>query len=217
MSLAFATGDEELRAAREAYRHATSNPKELEGAKKPARCHVPSTSLDALHAAHSNGALKYGHFNWREEGVDVCTYLSACERHIEAFKAALCAAHKSRLALTDVQPVADGVNEVDPVTGIEVPHLGAAMACLSILHDAMVQGKLIDNYSVPEVLEKVGGKVSNVTSAASKDAESRLRAYINEIATADGLLPGDVADLLDPRELTRTDEHSQIEDAPKGD
>lgn len=146
---------------------ATGNPKELEGMKKSARCHVPETSLAALHAAHNNGAAKYGHFNWRKEGVDVNTYLSAVERHIEAFKRALCSMQETfavdkDLLLSDVDLVNMGFDETDPVTDITVPHLGAAMAGLSILHDALMQGKLLDNYSAPEVLKKIGGKPSNI-------------------------------------------------------
>ena len=133
----------------------TANPKESEGAKKPARCHVPESSLSALHAAHNNGALKYGHFNWRATGVDVQTYLSACERHIEAFKLALGKVPDGlRIGSYPVCMVDGGFDEVDPVTGIRVPHLGAAMASLSVMHDALMYGMLTDNYTAPEVLIK---------------------------------------------------------------
>lgn len=150
----------------------TNNPKELEGMKKAARCHIPATSLAALHAAHNNGAAKYGHFNWRKEGVDVQTYLSACERHIEAFKAALSAMQEpfeagEAFLYTGEDLVNMGFDEIDPATGIQVPHLGGAVASLSILHDALVQGMLTDNYSTPEVLDKVGGKPSNAASQQS--------------------------------------------------
>ena len=136
---------------------ATNNPKELEGAKKPARCNVPLTSLAALHDAHNNGASKYGHMNWRKEGVDTKTYVSAAHRHIEAW---LGGEH----------------GETDSVTGVYVPHLGAAMACMSILHDAEAQGKLTKNYGVPEVLEKVGGKLSNAAAVRGETwAEKQQR------------------------------------------
>lgn len=181
---AAADGDEELKqqwltsgrvALVSSVEPTTNNPKEFAGLKKPARCHVPHTSVAALHAAHNNGALKYGHFNWRGEGVDVNTYLSACERHIEAFKMSLLNLYGKDVSTTVADKFPEGVSrdqmlqigaaEIDPQTGVQVPHLGAAMACLSILHDAFCQGKLIDNYSPPEVKPKpLSGKPSNTES-----------------------------------------------------
>lgn len=65
--------------------------------------------------AMTEGALKYGAFNWREpgKGVRASVYYAACRRHLDKYI--------SR-------------EWEDPDTG--VPHLASALACIAILIDA---------------------------------------------------------------------------------
>lgn len=121
----------------------TGNPKELEGLKKTGQAHMPEWPMQQQMKVHNLGAEKYGHFNWREEGVDVITYVSAARRHMNEYLTAL--------ELGDAP--------LDPESGAHV--LAHVCACCNIIMDAELHGKLIDNYSKPVVKEKLGGKPSN--------------------------------------------------------
>ncbi len=68
------------------------------------------------------GGVKYGYWNYRGVGARASVYLSALERHIDAYK--------------------EG-QELDPVDG--TPHLANALACIGILIDAKHSGKLTDD------------------------------------------------------------------------
>lgn len=70
----------------------------------------------------ANGMLKYGRVNWRQAGVRPSIYVDAAMRH-----------------LTDWF---EG-NDCDPEDGVH--NLAGALACLAILVDAMVTGKLVDD------------------------------------------------------------------------
>lgn len=99
-----------------------SNPKDALGDKK-----VPMWLLSPIAKAYWAvaqyvGMVKYGAWNWRVAGVRTSVYLSAMERHIEAYKSG---------------------EEVDPID--QTPHLGHIMACAAILIDAKAAGKLTDD------------------------------------------------------------------------
>ena len=68
------------------------------------------------------GMVKYGAWNWRSAGVRASVYISAMERHMEAFKSG---------------------EEFDPVDGTD--HLGNIMACCAILIDARAANNLTDD------------------------------------------------------------------------
>ncbi len=68
------------------------------------------------------GMCKYGAWNWRVTGVRASVYLSAIERHLEAYK---------------------GGETFDPVDGTD--HRGNIMACCAILMDAQAAGVLVDD------------------------------------------------------------------------
>jgi hypothetical protein len=68
------------------------------------------------------GLVKYGAWNWRSMGVRSSVYLSAMQRHMDAY--------------------ASG-EELDPKD--QTPHLGHIMACAAILIDAKAAGKLNDD------------------------------------------------------------------------
>lgn len=99
-----------------------SNPKEMFGAKKVPLEVVPDSAVVALALAFTEGALKYGRYNWRVAGVRASTYRSALQRHIASWW--------------------NGEN-VDPDTG--VPHLANAMACIAVMFDAELCEKLNDD------------------------------------------------------------------------
>ena len=101
---------------------AVENPKASAGAAK-----LPLWLLSPIAKAHwcmaqFAGMLKYGAWNWRAAGVNVSTYLSAMERHIEAYKSG---------------------ERCDPVDGTH--HLGNIMACCAILLEGEARGNLTDD------------------------------------------------------------------------
>ncbi len=99
-----------------------TNPKDaLASARLP--LHLVPDSMKAMAAlAFAEGAAKYGAFNWRVSGVRASVYLAALERHLMSWR---------------------NGEYADPVTG--VPHIASAIACLGIIIDAELCGKLIDD------------------------------------------------------------------------
>ena len=113
-----------------------TNPKDAVGDKK-----VPLWLLSPLAKAEWAqaqfvGQVKYGAWNWRVAGVRASTYLSAMERHMDAYKS--------------------GENS-DPTDATS--HLGNIMACAAILIDAIASNKLTDDrppsISIRPTYEKV--------------------------------------------------------------
>jgi len=99
-----------------------TNPKDV-----AATTRIPLWLCSAVAKAHWSlaqfaGMLKYGSWNWRIAGVRSSVYLSAMQRHIDAY----CAGE-----------------EHDPIDGTH--HLGNIMACAAILLDAKAAGKLVDD------------------------------------------------------------------------
>ena len=99
-----------------------SNPKDAIGDTK-----IPLWLCSPIAKAHwaigqYSGMLKYGSWNWRVAGVRSSVYLSAMQRHIDAYISG---------------------EEFDPVDGSH--HLGNVMACCAILLDAKAAGKLTDD------------------------------------------------------------------------
>lgn len=99
-----------------------TNPKDGIGATK-----VPFHLLSPIAKAHWAlaqfvGARKYQQWNWRAAGILLGEYLSALERHLEAYK---------------------GGETHDPADGTH--HLGNIMACAAIILDAEAAGMVVDN------------------------------------------------------------------------
>ena len=99
-----------------------SNPKDALADKK-----IPLWLLSPIAKVHwalaqFAGLCKYGSFNWRIAGVRSSVYLSAIERHLDAYTSG---------------------EEFDPVDGTH--HLGNIMACCAIILDAKEAGKLTDD------------------------------------------------------------------------
>lgn len=99
-----------------------TNPKDAVGSDKLPLHLVPSALNIYASLAFLEGALKYGCYNWRVAGVRMSIYLAALERHFQKFK--------------------DG-EWADEKTG--VPHLSSMLACIGIILDAKLVGKLTDD------------------------------------------------------------------------
>ena len=100
------------------------NPKTVYGVTKPAMHTVPTTALVHIAGVFGDGAEKYGPFNWRKDPVSCSVYYSAAMRHLMAWW--------------------DG-EDIDPGSKRGAHHLGAVMANVAILLDAMDTGNLIDD------------------------------------------------------------------------
>jgi hypothetical protein len=108
------------------YNSKATNPKDAIGSKKLGTTTVPDIVKFACALATIEGALKYGMSNWSEAGVRCSIYLDALDRHIAKFKAGEWA---------------------DPET--KVPHLSNALACIGIIFDAHLRGKMEDDRPPP--------------------------------------------------------------------
>lgn len=99
-----------------------SNPKDVIGSRKIDLGLVPDTAVLCMAAALTEGALKYGRFNWRIAGVRSSIYHAAAKRHLAKYW---------------------NGQDLEPATTVH--HLDSAMACLAIMRDAMLYGKMIDD------------------------------------------------------------------------
>jgi hypothetical protein len=98
------------------------NPKDAAANNKLPVHLVPDTVVVYAALAFTEGAAKYGAFNWRGAGVSMSVYISALERHLKKLK---------------------NGEWCDPVT--KVPHLSSIIACAGIIADAHLVGKLTDD------------------------------------------------------------------------
>ena len=89
-----------------------NNPKTAFGMKKTRMGLVPTEAIRHTAKAMTNGADKYGAYNWRNENISMSVYYDACLRHLTAWW--------------------DG-EEKDKDSGCS--HLGHAMACIAIILD----------------------------------------------------------------------------------
>ena len=99
-----------------------SNPKDAIGSKKLAMHLVPSIVQVYAALGFTEGALKYGKYNWRVAGVRMSIYLDAMYRHIAKLQNGEWADKKTK-----------------------VPHLASIIACAGIIADARASGKLTDD------------------------------------------------------------------------
>ena len=108
------------------YDEKATNPKDAIGTKKVGTTLVPDVIKYHASLALLEGALKYGASNWAEAGVRCSIYLDALDRHLAKFKAG---------------------EFSDPET--KVPHLSSALACIGIILDADLRGRLHDDRPPP--------------------------------------------------------------------
>lgn len=120
-----------------------SNPKEAIGDTKLNLSLVPDTAHMYLASAFTEGALKYGSYNWRAAGVRASTYIAACRRHMAKWW---------------------NGEQCDPKT--KVHHLASSIACLAIILDAELVGKLNDDRppkaDMTALIESLEGTVAHL-------------------------------------------------------
>lgn len=98
------------------------NPKQAEGVKKVQFHVIPAPVLAEVAVALTEGAMKYGSYNWRVKGVRSSTYYDACLRHLTSYW--------------------EG-EDIDPDSGL--PHLVKAITSLIVLRDSQVTGNHTDD------------------------------------------------------------------------
>lgn len=99
-----------------------NNPKTQFGVKKVPLHLVPPSAIAAMSMAFSDGASKYGPYNWRDNAISSSVYYAALQRHI--------------MAWWDGEEIAEDSG---------VSHLGHAMACIALIVDSESIGKLNDD------------------------------------------------------------------------
>ncbi len=102
--------------------HNATNPKDLQGVKKPQLNLIPMASMVYQAIAMEDGKNKYGQANWREKKIQASIYIAATMRHLMQWQ--------------------EGEENAEDSGK---PHLAHAIACLGILVDALEGGNLIDD------------------------------------------------------------------------
>lgn len=99
-----------------------TNPKDAQATDRIDLSCVPQTAIVHMAHAFTEGDLKYGAYNYREAGVSVRIYIGALFRHVFKWF---------------------NGEDHDPKTGVH--HLANALACLAVILDAQLCGKLTDD------------------------------------------------------------------------
>jgi hypothetical protein len=99
-----------------------TNPKDAIGVSKAPMSTVPANVLSELGVAMLEGTAKYGRHNYRAAGVRTSVYYDATMRHLMSFW--------------------EG-EDVDPDSGLS--HITKAIASLTVLRDAQMQGMATDD------------------------------------------------------------------------
>lgn len=115
------------------------NPKDRIGITKPRLSLVPKSAIIRIAQAFTDGARKYGPFNWRTKAVSATVYVDAAERHLAAY--------------FDGEDVAADSGYL---------HLAHAGACIGILIDATETGNLIDDRPTPGAAARLIAELTEV-------------------------------------------------------
>lgn len=120
-----------------------TNPKDAIANNK-AQLHLVPDSLNVYASlSFTEGAAKYGAYNWRAAGVRASVYKSAAERHLSKYW---------------------NGEWADPHTG--VPHLASVIACCAIILDADLCDKLTDDRppkaNLSGLMDEVEGTVAHI-------------------------------------------------------
>ena len=128
MDAASVTGDERAfeRQPIEREIRKDTNPKDGVGSLKPSYAAVPVPVLYEVGAALTEGARKYGGYNWRVAGVRTSVYIDATRRHLDSFW--------------------EG-EDIDPDSGLS--HITKAIASLTVFRDAQIQGMVANDDRPP--------------------------------------------------------------------
>ena len=137
-----------------------NNPKQAVSDTKPQLQLIPPAAEIAEAAALEYGAFKaprtdgvngYGVNNWRADGINLCTYIGACLRHLNAIKRG---------------------EDIDPKSGL--PHWWHIRANTSIVIDAAEHGMLTDDRYCDDRPTDKGSEPVEL-SAGLTDAAERVR------------------------------------------
>jgi hypothetical protein len=134
-----------------------TNPKDAVGIRKVPSSVVPRAVVQEIGLGMLEGALKYGRHNYRVAGVRASVYFDAANRHLDDWW--------------------EG-QDIDPDSGLS--HITKALACLTVLRDAMMNDKWSDDRPPPmknqswmkELNEKAAAlidKIKNPKSAFTKE------------------------------------------------
>jgi len=99
-----------------------TNPKDAIGIKKAPISTLSGPVIAEMGCAMAEGALKYGRHNYRVSGVRASVYRDAAFRHLNKWW--------------------EG-EDIDPDSGLN--HIAKALACLSVLRDAMIFENWVDD------------------------------------------------------------------------
>lgn len=120
-----------------------SNPKDAIGSRKVPFGLVPQQVVAEVGLAMLEGAVKYGAHNYRAIGVRASVYHDATHRHLAAWW--------------------EG-QDTDPASGLH--HITKALASLTVLRDAMIQGMCQDDRppaaADPDWIEKLNAEAARI-------------------------------------------------------
>lgn len=115
------------------------NPKDKAGSQKVPLRFVPPSLLIQVAGPLSQGADKYGSYDWRKDPISLTLHLEAVERHLAAYK--------------------DGE---DKATDSGFSHLAHAAATLGVIMDAEAFGTLIDDRTKGPAGKLLEGSITEV-------------------------------------------------------
>lgn len=98
------------------------NPKAVLGRQKRQSQFTPIAVLNEVHDGMTEGAEKYGAYNWRETKIQMSDYFDSTIRHMTAWF--------------------DG-EDLDPDS--QISHISKTIAGLFVLRDAMITGNCLDD------------------------------------------------------------------------
>lgn len=130
-----------------------SNPKDAIGIKKAPMSTVPSAVMMEIGLAMLEGACKYGRHNYRAIGVRASVYYDACMRHIMAWW--------------------EGEDQ-DPDSHLS--HVTKALACLTVIRDAMINDKWVDDRP-PRMKDGWVGQLSDFAKGIIERCPAPRQAY----------------------------------------
>lgn len=129
------------------------NPKQAMGDAKIQLQLVPSSVEIAIVNGLVEGARKYGAWNWRDQPIQLMTYVGSLKRHLASW-----------IEGEDIDPDGDGKR-----------HLDGAVASLAIIIDAISCGCAIDDR--PKVKDE--GVTSTLNGGPSPSVEEWMKEVIN--------------------------------------
>lgn len=98
------------------------NPKDVIGSTKLSFSCLPMAVICEMAAAMGEGAIKYGKYNWKMEGVRASIYFDASLRHLISWF--------------------EG-QDIDPDSNLN--HITKAITSLTVLRDSMIRGNWVDD------------------------------------------------------------------------